>query len=52
MGELCLILVTPNFTTIIYTYPLINIFYLVEPLGNFNSKLPWHIYIHIHAGIL
>ena len=35
----------------IYIYPLINILYLGEPSGNFNLKLPWHIYTHIHACI-
>ena len=26
-----------------------NIHYLVEPLRNFNLKLPWQMYIHIRA---
>ena len=33
----------------LYTYTLRNIIYLGEPSGNFNFKLPWHIYTQIHA---
>ena len=40
----------PIFTTFLYTYLLSNTFYLGEPSGNLNFKLPWHIYLHIHDG--
>ena len=33
-GELCIILITPNFYNILYTYPFNNILYLGEPSGN------------------
>ena len=39
----------PIFTNISNTYPLRDIIYLGEPSGNFNFRLPWHIYIYIHA---
>ena len=42
----------PIFTTFLYTYTLIHILYVGEPLSNFNLKSPWHVYIHIHAWIL
>ena len=37
-GELSIILVTPNFTNILYTYPLRYIIYLGEPSGNIISN--------------
>ena len=40
------------FTNIFHTYPLMYIIYLGEPSGNFDFKLPWHIYTYIHAWIL
>ena len=41
----------PIFTNNLFTYTLRYIIYLGQPSGNFNFKLPWHIYTHIHAKI-
>ena len=45
-GELCIILVTPDFYKNIYTYTLIYIIYLGEPSGNTISN-PHGTFIHI-----
>ena len=44
-----LLLLPPIFTNGLYTCTLRYIIYIGEPLGNFNFKLTWHIYTHIHA---
>ena len=47
-GELCIILLTPEFYKYCYTYTIKYVIYQGEPSCNFNFRLPWHIYICIY----